>query len=160
VAPAAASVAIAQDRIAEKTFLAAQGVGVAPFAVIRTHDDALRVDRALVPGIVKSARMGYDGKGQQRVGDVAGVAAAFAALGGVPCVLEQLVDLAAEVSVIVARRGRGDAVTWPVAENLHRDGILDVSIVPARVAAAVAQHARDIALRIADALDYRGVLCV
>jgi 5-(carboxyamino)imidazole ribonucleotide synthase len=160
VTPAAASVAIAQDRIAEKTFLTAQHVAVARYAVMRTRDDAANVDRTLLPGIVKSARMGYDGKGQQRVSVVADVAAAFAALGDVPCVLERLVDLETEVSVIVARRGAGDAITWPVAENLHRDGILDVSIVPARVDPGLARQARDIAIAIADALDYRGVLCV
>ena len=160
VTPSAASVAIAQDRIEEKTFLEGHGVAVAPFAVLRSRDDALRCDVQLLPGIVKSARMGYDGKGQQRVQDAAGVVAAFDALGAVPCVLERLIDLACEVSVIVARRGHGDTATWPVAENRHRDGILDVSIVPARVAAGVAQHARAIAVGIADALDYRGVLCV
>ncbi len=75
--------------------------------------------------------------------------------------LEQLVALACEVSVIVARNERGDACTWPVVENRHRDGILDVSIVPARVATAkLAARARDIATRVAAALDYRGVLCV
>ncbi|MFI4904563.1 MAG: 5-(carboxyamino)imidazole ribonucleotide synthase [Burkholderiales bacterium] len=162
VTPSAASVAIAQDRISETTFLAGHGVAVAPFAVIRTRHDACGIDRdrALVPGIVKSARLGYDGKGQRRVTEAAEVLAAFESLGGVPCVLERFIDLACEISVIVARRGRGDAVTWPVAENLHRDGILDVSIVPARVAPHLAQRARDIALGIADALDYRGVLCV
>ncbi|MEO6749412.1 MAG: 5-(carboxyamino)imidazole ribonucleotide synthase [Casimicrobiaceae bacterium] len=160
VTPSAASVAIAQDRIEEKTFLEGHGVAVAPFAVLRSRDDALRCDTQLLPGIVKSARLGYDGKGQQRVQDAAGVAAAFDALGAVPCVLERLIDLACEVSVIVARRGQGDTATWPVAENRHRDGILDVSIVPARVCAGVAQRAREIAVGIADALDYRGVLCV
>ena len=160
VAPMAASVAIAQDRIREKTFLHDHGVAVAPFATLRTRDDVRVLDRGLVPGIVKSARLGYDGKGQRRVQDASGVLAAFDALGGVPCVLEKFIDLACEVSVIVARRAHGDAVTWPVAENLHRDGILDVSIVPARVAPEMALRARDIALDIADALDYCGVLCV
>ncbi|MFI4904692.1 MAG: 5-(carboxyamino)imidazole ribonucleotide synthase, partial [Burkholderiales bacterium] len=160
VTPAAASVAIAQDRIREKTFLAAHGIALAPFAVLRTRDDAQRVRGELLPGIVKSARMGYDGKGQRRVGEPAAVAAAFDALGGVPCVLERFVDLACEVSVIVARREGGDARTWPVAENQHRDGILDVSIVPARIDEALAARARDMALAIAEALDYRGVLCV
>ncbi len=160
VAPSAASVAIAQDRISEKTFLSGHGVAVVPFAIIRSREDAAGADRRLVPGIVKSARLGYDGKRQQRVADVAAVSAAFEALGRVPCVLEQFIDLACEVSVIVARRAPGEALTWPVAENLHRDGILDVSIVPARVAPELARRARGIALGIADALDYRGVLCV
>ena len=160
VTPAAASVAIAQDRISEKTFLSGHGFGVAPHKVLRTADDAASVDPALLPGIVKSARLGYDGKGQIRVSSVAGIGPAFARMGGVPCVLERFVDLACEVSVIVARDDSGASVTWPVAENRHRDGILDVSIAPARVDDALADRARGIATDVARALDYRGVLCV
>ncbi len=162
VTPQAASVAIAQDRVREKTFLAEHGFATTDFAVL---DDAASVaaaarNAALVPGIVKSARMGYDGKGQVRVQQAAGVEAAWTALGRVPAVLERLVDLALEVSVIVARNDDGHAITWPVAENRHRDGILDVSMVPARIDDALAAEARAIALRLAEALDYRGVLCV
>jgi 5-(carboxyamino)imidazole ribonucleotide synthase len=79
---------------------------------------------------------------------------------GLPCVLEQFVALACEVSVVVARNERGETTTWPVAENRHRDGILDVSVAPARVAPALAAKARDLACAVAGALDYRGVLCV
>ena len=160
VAPAAASVAIAQDRISEKTFLSGHGFAVAPFAVLRTEADARGADAALVPGIVKSARLGYDGKGQIRVRTQADVAAAFGEMGGAPCVLERFVALACEVSVIVARGDGGEVVAWPVAENLHRDGILDVSIVPARVSAGLAREALRIATSIADKLAYRGVLCI
>jgi len=160
VTPSAQSVAIAQDRIREKQFLASNGFAVAPFAVLATDADARAVDPALVPGIVKSARFGYDGKGQIRVDSAAGIPAAFAAMGAAPCVLERLLPLTCELSVIVARNDRGDAVTWPVAENRHRDGILDSTIVPARIAPALASEARDIALKVAAALDYRGVLCV
>jgi len=160
VTPAAASVAIAQDRISEKTFLAGQGFAVTPFAVLRTEAEARAVDSALVPGIVKSARLGYDGKGQIRVRVAADVVAAFREMGGTPCVLERFVELACEVSVIVARDERGEAIAWPVAENLHRDGILDVTIVPARVSPALSKQALVVALAIAAKLDYRGVLCV
>ena len=160
VTPAAQSVAIAQDRIREKTFLQDAGFAVAPFAVLRSAEDARRVDAALTPGIVKSARFGYDGKGQVRVAGAADVEAAFAAMRGQPCVLEQFVALACEISVIVARNERGETSTWPVAENRHRAGILDVSIVPARVPAALADAARTLACGVAGALDYRGVLCV
>ena len=160
VTPTAASVAIAQDRISEKTFLSGQGFAVAPYAVLRSADDAASVGPKLLPGIVKSARLGYDGKGQVRVASAADVTAAWSRMGRVACVLERFVDLACEVSVIVARNEHGEASTWPVAENRHRDGILDVSIVPARVAPAIAARARDIACAVADALDYRGVLCV
>jgi 5-(carboxyamino)imidazole ribonucleotide synthase len=160
VAPGAASVAIAQDRISEKTFVAGHGFPVAPFTVLRTRADVARVDADLLPGVVKSARFGYDGKGQIRVATLEEVAAAFAAMDGKPCVLERIVDLQAELSVIVARDDGGNLVTWPVAENRHRDGILDVSIVPARVDPGVAIEARTIATALATALDYRGVLCV
>ncbi len=160
VSPAAASVAIAQDRISEKTFLAGQGFAVAPFAVLRSDADARGVDPALVPGIVKSARLGYDGKGQIRVSRLPAVAEAWKEMGGVPCVLERLVPLACEVSVIVARSESGETSTWAVAENRHRDGILDVSIVPARVADDLPARAQTVATAIADKLDYRGVLCV
>jgi 5-(carboxyamino)imidazole ribonucleotide synthase len=160
VTPAAASVAIAQDRISEKTFLSGHGFAVAPFAVLRSAADAGAANARLLPGIVKSARFGYDGKGQARVRDHAEALAAWQTMGAQACVLEQLVALACEVSVIVARGDGGATVTWPVAENQHRDGILDVSIAPARVPDATAARARDIATRIAAALDYRGVLCV
>lgn len=160
VTPGAASVAIAQDRISEKTFLSGHGFAVAPHGVLREAGDAGVADLSLLPGIVKSARLGYDGKGQVRVGTRAEAAAAFVALSGVPCVLERLVDLACEVSVIVARDESDAVATWPVAENRHRDGILDVSIVPARVDDALAARARRVATDLARALDYRGILCV
>ena len=160
VTPSAASVAIAQDRISEKMFLAGHGFAVAPFAVLRSVNDVRNIDDRLLPGIVKSARFGYDGKGQASVRSRVDVEAAWRAMKGLPCVLEQRVTLSCEVSVIVARDERHETVTWPVAENVHRDGILDVSIVPARISADLAGQARDIATRIAAALDYRGVLCV
>jgi 5-(carboxyamino)imidazole ribonucleotide synthase len=160
VTPSPDSVAIAQARIREKQFLADNGFAVAPFAVLANDADARAIDPALTPGIVKSARFGYDGKGQIRVASAAAVPAAFTAMGAAPCVLERLVPLTCELSVIVARNDRGDAVTWPVAENRHRDGILDSTLVPARIAPQLASEARNIALKVADALDYRGVLCV
>lgn len=160
VTPAAASVAVAQDRIREKAFLTGHGFPVAPFAVLAGDADVAVVPDALLPGIVKSARFGYDGKGQARVATLDEVRAAWRDMRGQPCVLEKRVALACEVSVIVARNERGETATWPVAENLHRDGILDVSIVPARVPAALAERARTVATGVAAALDYRGVLCV
>jgi 5-(carboxyamino)imidazole ribonucleotide synthase len=160
VTPGAASVAIAQDRISEKTFVSGHGFPVAPFAVLRGASDARAVAAALLPGVVKTARFGYDAKGQVRVRTRDDVAAAFAAMGGAPCVLERLIELRCELSVIVARDDAQAVATWPVAENRHRDGILDVSIVPARVDAKLAAQARSIAIALASALDYRGVLCV
>ncbi|HKU85119.1 MAG TPA: 5-(carboxyamino)imidazole ribonucleotide synthase [Casimicrobiaceae bacterium] len=160
IAPGAASVAIAQDRISEKTFLAGGGFAVSPFAVLRTRTDAMTADEALLPGIVKRARFGYDGKGQFRVRTREDVTGAFDALLHEPSVLEQVIDLQAELSVVVARNDAGSVATWPVSENRHRDGILDVSIVPARIDAALAGEARALATAITTALDYRGVLCV
>jgi len=160
VAPAAASVAIAQDRIREKAFLADGGLAVAPFAVLHADADALAADAGLLPGIVKSARLGYDGKGQIGVATPADAAAAFRAMGGAACVLERRLALAREVSVVVARNERGEASAWPVAENVHRGGILDVSIVPARVSAGLTTAALATATAVATRLDYRGVLCV
>ncbi|MCC6870208.1 MAG: 5-(carboxyamino)imidazole ribonucleotide synthase [Burkholderiales bacterium] len=160
VAPAAASVAIAQDRISEKTFLRGHGFGVAPFAVLRTDADFATLPGDLFPGIVKSARLGYDGKGQVTVTNSGEARAAWRALGHAPCVLEQRVALACEISVVVARDARGTLATWPAAENRHRDGILDVSIAPARVSETLASAAREIATGVVGALGYCGVLCV
>lgn len=160
VAPAAPSVAIAQDRISEKTFLHGHGIAVAPFAVVREAADLDALPPGLFPGILKSARFGYDGKGQSSVAHVDEARAAWHDMRRQPCVLEHRVALASEISVIVARNDGGDIATWPAAENRHRDGILDVSIVPARVDAALVAAAHDTATRIAAALAYRGVLCV
>jgi 5-(carboxyamino)imidazole ribonucleotide synthase len=161
VSPSADAVAVAQDRIREKTFLAESGLDVAPFAVITSEAD-LDESRiaSLLPGILKIARLGYDGKGQVRVGSLPEVRAAFAALGGRPCVLEKFLALEREISVVVARGFDDEVVTYPVSENRHADGILDVSIVPARVSAELASAARAAAMKVAERLDYRGVLCV
>ncbi|MBI1394448.1 MAG: 5-(carboxyamino)imidazole ribonucleotide synthase [Betaproteobacteria bacterium] len=160
VSPGHDSVAVAQDRIREKHFLVSAGLGTAPFAVIEREDDLDRVDATLFPAILKSARLGYDGKGQASVGDAAAAREAFARLGGRPCVLEKRLELDIEVSVVVARGFDGSVVTFPVAENRHSGGILDVSIVPARIPDEVASAARSAALRVAERLEYVGVLCV
>jgi 5-(carboxyamino)imidazole ribonucleotide synthase len=159
VAPGAASVAIAQDRISEKTFLAGHGFDVVPFQVLREARDARAADASLLPGIVKTARMGYDGKGQVHVATPEALAAAFDSMQQA-CVLERRVELACEVSVIVARTAAREVASWPVAENRHRNGILDVSIAPARVDAALAAGARERATAVAEALGYEGILCV
>ena len=160
VSPEAASVAIAQDRISEKRFLAASGIAVAPHAVISAASDFDRLDARLLPGILKSARLGYDGKGQARVATLDEARAAWQAMGSVPCVLEQRLALKLEVSVVVARTRSGAVTTFPVAENEHRGGILAASIVPARIDAALAQRAREAAIAVAAAMNYVGVLCV
>jgi 5-(carboxyamino)imidazole ribonucleotide synthase len=161
VAPAAAAVEVCQDRAAEKARFAACGVPCAPHAVIETAQQLADVGDALLPGILKTSRLGYDGKGQQRVNTRDELAAAWDALRRAPCVLEKRLPLAYEVSVIVARGASGELVHFPLQQNLHRDGILAVTQVPAPdVTAAVQRQAVAAAERIAAELGYVGVLCV
>ncbi len=160
VSPGADSVAVAQDRIEEKRFLASVGLAVAPHKPIYLSADIDAAAAALLPGILKRSRLGYDGKGQARVFSLEEARIAFEQLGSQPCVLEKLLSLKLEVSVVVARGFDGEVVTWPVAENRHAHGILDITIVPARVTSALARQARQAAVSVASALDYRGVLCV
>lgn len=160
VSPSAFSVGIAQNRIEEKAYISGCGVPVAPHAAIRTTQDITKTLLPLLPGILKTARLGYDGKGQVRVNTLDELKAAFLALNEVDCVLEKRLNLQKEVSVIVARNRQGESVTFPVAENIHVKGILDTSIVPARIAPELAALARSSAIAIAKALDYVGVLCV
>ncbi|QHI98916.1 5-(carboxyamino)imidazole ribonucleotide synthase [Xylophilus rhododendri] len=161
VSPAARAVGIAQDRAAEKAHFVACGVPCAPYAVIETAEQLAAVDARLLPGILKTSRMGYDGKGQARVADAAALAAAWERLGRVPCVLEQMLPLAAECSVVLARGRDGAFVHFPVQRNLHREGILAVTEVHAgNIDAALAAEAVRSAHAIADGLDYVGVLCV
>ncbi|WP_343605291.1 5-(carboxyamino)imidazole ribonucleotide synthase [Roseateles sp.] len=161
VAPGAAAVAICQDRAREKAHFDASGVACAPYAVLRAPADLAAVPDALLPGILKTARLGYDGKGQRRVADRAQLAAAFDELGRVDCVLEQMLPLALELSVLVVRGAGGEVVTYPVQQNLHRDGILAVTEVPAPdVDAALQTQARRSAAAIATGMGYVGVLCV
>ena len=161
VAPAASAVAIAQDRAAEKAHFDRCGVPCAPYAVIETAEQLAAVPDTLLPGILKTTRMGYDGKGQVRVSTRAALAAAWADLHQVPCVLEKMLPLAAECSVIVARGRDGTTVHFPPQRNLHRDGILAVTEVYAQnLPDASIQQAVDAAKSIAAGLDYVGVLCV
>ena len=161
VSPAADTVATCQDRASEKACFKRCGVPCAPYALVDSDARLAAVPEALLPGILKTARLGYDGKGQQRVADRAELAAAWHALGRVPCVLEQLLPLALELSVVVARGADGQTVQLPVQQNLHRDGILAVTQVPAPDASAgLQQQAQAAATRLAEALDYVGVLCV
>jgi 5-(carboxyamino)imidazole ribonucleotide synthase len=162
VAPGADAVAVCQDRALEKAHFRRCGVACAMHAVIETAEQLAEVDAGrLLPGILKTARLGYDGKGQARVKDATELAAAWNALRRVPCVLEQQLDLADEISVIVARAADGTIVHLPVQHNLHRDGILAVTRVPASGIDAVQQRqAIEAASRIAESMEYVGVLCV
>ena len=160
VRPSAAAVSVCQDRIVEKSFLRDHHLPHGPFAVIRTKQDLAAVPPTLFPGVLKIARFGYDGKGQFRVATRDEALAALGKIGSKACVLEALLPLDCEVSVVLARDATGAAECFPVAENSHRDGILDVSIVPARISPALARSARECSLRIAAALDFIGTLGV
>ncbi|NYT62312.1 5-(carboxyamino)imidazole ribonucleotide synthase [Alcaligenaceae bacterium] len=160
VRPAAAAVAIVQDRISEKAFIQEAGVPVAPYVPVRSDLDLVAAPDTLFPGILKAARLGYDGKGQARVGNRQEAQQAFAEF-GVACVLEALLPLASELSVVMARGADGKTVFFPSAQNEHRDGILAVSSVDAQSAGqALAVQAVQSAQAIAEGLRYVGVLCV
>jgi 5-(carboxyamino)imidazole ribonucleotide synthase len=161
VAPSAQSLAIAQDRIREKAHFKACCVPTAPYAVISDAQELADVGDGLLPGILKTARLGYDGKGQVRVRDRAELVAAWAQLKSVPCVLERQLDLRAECSVLLARGWDGAMVSYPVQRNLHRDGILAMTeVFDENLAPALAEAAQQAARAIAEELQYVGVLCV
>jgi 5-(carboxyamino)imidazole ribonucleotide synthase len=161
VAPSAEAVGIAQDRVREKAHFVRCGVPCAPYAVIGSAVELAAVADHLLPGILKTARMGYDGKGQVRVSSRAELASAWAELKNVTCVLEKMLPLKAECSVIVARGWDGTCVNLPVQLNLHREGILAVtSAYEGNMPPALAAQAVEATKAIADELQYVGVLCV
>jgi 5-(carboxyamino)imidazole ribonucleotide synthase len=161
VSPGAQSGAVCHDPAAAKAHLARCGVPGAPYALIDSADSLAKVDPALFPAILKTVRLGYDGKGQVAVADAHALASAWAELGGAVCVLEQRLDLAVELSVIVARSAAGETVHLPPQQNLHRRGILAVTLVPAlAIAADVQAAAIASAYRLAASIDHVGVLCV
>ena len=161
VAPGAEAVGIAQDRIKEKAHFVRCGVRCAPYAVIESAAQLAAVPDDLLPGILKTARLGYDGKGQQRVTSQAELSAAWDALKGVPCVLEKMLALKAECSVIVARGADGVCVNLPLQLNLHRDGILAVTeVFDGNLPAPLVAQAIAATRAIAEQLQYVGVLCV
>jgi 5-(carboxyamino)imidazole ribonucleotide synthase len=137
------------------------GVPCAPHAVIHDAASLAALPDGLWPGILKTAQLGYDGKGQRRVNSSGETAAAWRELGGARCVLERRLDLACELSVVLARGANGDVVSYPPFRNLHRDGILAVTQWPAPgIDAGTAQRADSAARAIASALEYVGVLCI
>lgn len=160
VSPSGECVAIAQDRMAEKAWINKAGLPTAPYLAIETVTD-IQVDLSpYLPGILKTARLGYDGKGQVRVKTADEARAAYANLGGQACVLEKMLDLKLEVSAIVTRSSEAQVAVFPVAENIHEGGILDVSIVPARVSESITRQAQEMAKQLASALNYIGVMAV
>ncbi|MFI5458547.1 MAG: 5-(carboxyamino)imidazole ribonucleotide synthase [Isosphaerales bacterium] len=152
---------ICQNRLREKRFLACHEIPHAPWRPVRCDTELDAAVRGLgLPLILKTAASGYDGKGQVLVTEAAGAAGAWATLGCAACVAEAWVDFAAEVSVVVARGGDGQAVCYPVALNRHERHILDATLMPAPVGPIVAQEARGLALTAAQALGTVGVLTV
>jgi 5-(carboxyamino)imidazole ribonucleotide synthase len=161
VRPAGSAVAIAQDRRREKSFFAAHGFPLGRHAVVESSADFARaLEEVRLPALLKTARFGYDGKGQARIETEEQLGSVFAQWKGVPCVLEELLTLEREISVVLARGDDGEIAVFPLAENRHANGILDVSIAPARVHDALAADAMALASRIAQELQYVGVLAV
>ena len=158
--PSAAAVRIAQDRRKEKRFFVEHGLPVGKFDVIERAEDLRDAPAYLFPGILKTATLGYDGKGQQRVTSTTQALLAWMSMKQAPCVLEAIIPFECEISVLVARSATGEVRVWPVQENQHVNGILDLTMVPARLDAAVLDQAQTFARRLVEALDYIGVLCV
>ena len=158
--PNARAIAIAQDRLLEKDFLRAQGIATAPYAQVDSlHDLHNALETIGAPSILKTRRLGYDGRGQVRLAHVDEASAAWAHTGGAPCILEGMVAFDREVSLIAARNPRGEIVFYPLTENIHRDGILRTSIAP--FDSPLLQSQAEAYLRtLLEALDYIGVLAV
>lgn len=161
IRPGRRALAISQDRIAEKDFLSGLGLSVAPYrAVDSLADLEAAITEIGAPAILKTTRLGYDGKGQARIRTPHDAPAAYAAMNGAPAVLEGFVDFAFEASVIAARGLDGRVAAYDPGENVHKDGILHTTRVPARLTAAQRQDAVLLAGRILNALDYVGVMGV
>ena len=161
VRPPVEAVATSQDRIAEKSFLQSHGIPTAKFQAVRDLRELKTAVTGLrLPALLKTSRLGYDGKGQALVRSEEDAVRAFQRFGGVPCVLEERLALECELSVVLARGVDGDVAPFPVAENQHRDGILETSVVPARVPEAMTREARELATGLAEEMEYVGVLGV
>lgn len=159
VRPSPHALAVAQNRIREKTFIAGLGLATAAFAPVRAAGDlAAALARAGAPAVLKTATSGYDGKGQARVATLAEAGTAFARFGGVPCILEAFVPFDREISVVAARGQDGTIAAYDPVENVHQDHILARTTAPARIAPAQAAAARAMAEQVLAALDYVGVL--
>ena len=161
VAPSAASVQLSQDRLLEKGQASTSGLLPVPHVPIASSSDIAAVASQIsFPAILKTARLGYDGKGQRTCHNVDDVDTAFNEFGGVTCVLEQRIDLAAEVSVVLARGFDGEVAVFPVAQNVHVDGILFTSTVPALQSDSVIDKACEQSTKLAQAIEHVGVLAV
>ncbi|MDJ0932433.1 5-(carboxyamino)imidazole ribonucleotide synthase [Breoghania sp.] len=159
--PGSHPLAITQDRLVEKNFLSSIGIPLAPFAAVDGPDDiAAAVDVTGLPAILKTRRMGYDGKGQTRIDSLDDTQAAWERIGKAPAVLEGVVDFALECSVIAARSTDGETAAYDIAENKHHNHILKWSHVPASLSQETQDAARALGAKVTEALDYVGVLAV
>jgi len=150
-----------QNRLREKTWLKKNGFPHVPFAEVEVNDDLAGTARRVgLPCVVKTADFGYDGKGQKKATDEVSLAAAVQAFAGQRAVVERFIDFKCELSAIVARSAAGIARVFPIGENIHTKHILDFSIVPARVSAAVAREAEALAMAIAERMELVGLLAV
>jgi 5-(carboxyamino)imidazole ribonucleotide synthase len=159
VYPSSAAIKIAQNRIQEKKFFQSIGLKTADFASIKSLEDCRTVKNNLFPAILKTTTLGYDGKGQVTVENQTELTQAYQKLGAVECILEKKVKLAKEVSIIVARNCHG-VQSFPLIENQHRNGILDVSYIPAQVTQELIQEASAAAVNLVNSLDYVGLLTI
>ncbi len=161
VFPVAESLEIAQNRDLEKQFAQKAGLQPVPYAMLLKDSDLLQAADVIgFPAILKSNTLGYDGKGQFVVNDFAELSAAYQQVGRVDCVLEKKINIRCEVSAIVARNANAELASFPVSENQHRNGILHMSIVPARVDIEISRQAIEGASILADAMSYVGILAV
>ena len=170
VRPSPSAVAIAQNRREEKQFCQSIGLAVAPYEVLQTREDLERIakngvaethlDPFAVPLIMKTCRNGYDGKGQQIVKQLSNISDHWNALGNVPCVVEQKVALDAEFSIIVSRSEQGQIALFAPTLNIHLDGVLDISTAPSQLDSQMLDQGKLAATKIAEKLDYVGVLAV
>jgi 5-(carboxyamino)imidazole ribonucleotide synthase len=161
IRPNRRALAISQDRMLEKNFLTSLGLTCAPYAPVQSLADLEEaVERIGTPAILKTTRLGYDGKGQMRIKSTSDVQAAHAAMQGAACVLEGFITFSHEISVIAARGLDGAVSCYDPGENVHRDGILHTTTLPARLSPSQRSDAVLLAARILNALDYVGVLGV
>ena len=160
VRPSADCVAICQDRIKEKNFISGLGIPIVPYFRIETKSDLKKIPDNLSPSILKTAQFGYDGKGQINITTKKGVLDGFNELGNVPCVLEKKIELTKELSIILARDFSGNVVNYPVAENHHKKGILDTSMMPGIVSQDINEKILAIGVKIVQGMNYCGVLCI
>ncbi len=159
VHPSAAALSVTQNRITEKRFIQSLGLNTSPFIAIESKTDLAQAAQLNYPAILKTATLGYDGKGQINCINADSVADAYKTL-NMPCVLEQRIDLQMEISVVLARNEKGECFCFPVAQNEHVNGILDVSVAPAAISDTLQKKAQQAAQTIARGLNYCGVLAV